>query len=162
MLTWDLTFFCPRRGCIDFNTVNTTQHLKSNFQYAPFPQDYTRPRVCNTLPRVSIFQYTRRYTGDYDTPKSSSNIGLSSTLWPKWPSTNARKVLSPLFYLRCLVLGGNGLLKLLTQCPVVAKHYTGSPPDFRSNLLRVGHGNLTSRTCEVPESKKHNQRVTHL
>ena len=62
---WSCSFFFPRRGCIDFTTVNTTQHLKSNFWYVPSPQDNTRPGVCNTCPGVCntclgvcICQYT--------------------------------------------------------------------------------------------------------
>ena len=60
------SFFFPRRGCIDSNTVNTTQHLKSNFRYAPSPQDNTRPRcaihlpgcvIANTRPRTCNLQY---------------------------------------------------------------------------------------------------------
>ena len=59
------------------------------------------------------FSHNRRDTCDYDTPKISSYIGLSSTLWPKWSSARARKVFAPLFTLGALFVGENEWIKLI-------------------------------------------------
>ena len=57
----------------------------------------TQKKQWEIWPKIKVssnldFSYNRTDTGAYDTPKSSSYIGLSSTFWPKWPSARARKV----------------------------------------------------------------------